>query len=179
MNAAISFEEIPEIYRDWVAHDHHEATRLTEPTFVDTRAQADLARYYPVNVTTHPYRMKHRLFSDAPGVHYVKVVEITKNWGPKFTRLMQALRFEAVVDSAGKIEYLLDSEEKPDPGLIMNGWMVTRWQVIKIVNSDGRKLHQDIITWKKGDTEVLSSLGWHPYAERVIQAMDQRVVSLI
>ena len=169
--------KVPDALTTWVAHSHHGPTRLTEPFNIDFRArreyssQDDLGEYHPREIARDRFELKHVHREDSAGLHVV-VTDISSNWHEKFAAVMRELRFELVRNGGGSVLYLEDAVPKDDERFKMNGWHVEKWTVAKNRNANGKLVHQDIISWRKGDKLVESLLSWHPYLRQDVEVND-------
>ena len=151
--------EIPEELKPWIAEEGQEPTTVSPPLFIDYRAAKDLFAYHPGFLDTQEYRMRHVARIDDDGSYYVATDSLSKNWDEKLRAIEESLKLYLQTDSLGN-DYLLDDKVQ---GPTMHGWEVTKWTVVKNIDSDGNNIHQDLITWEKDDLEILSLYSWRPY----------------
>ena len=53
--------------------------------------------------------------------------------------------------------------------ILMAGWKVEEWQVVKNLSPDGDRMHQDVVLWQKEidgvPVQARSLYSWRPYRE--------------
>lgn len=153
--------DIPEILEKWVAKDGQSATPLVHECYIDYAASEDVSFYHPRSIATRKYLVRHVAAVDAQNRPFVRVDSVSDEWNAKMKEVMLLLKLyprnehgrDCLVDEA--IEHL------PSPDF--QGWKVTKWEVFIRVDTELTKVHQDYITWKKGEIVAESIFSWIPY----------------
>ncbi len=158
----LPWNEVPAPLKPFVAQPDDHATEIVEPLYVDWREAATLAAWHPQEIGADPYRFKHVAYRDKSGKEVVKVQDFEGDWDNGMREVMKKLRFYHHPQDGDVPEHLAHTS----PALPFGNWTVTRW--IVTITSDfttNRKIHQDVVTWKKANSEeeFISVMSWLPY----------------
>ena len=89
------------------------------------------------------------------------VSELSDNWNEKMAEVQLALRLRP--QTIRGVSVLIDRSLRDAKTREMHGWKATQWLVVKNYAPDLTRLHQDYITWEKGDRTAISMFSWRPY----------------
>lgn len=156
--------EIPPELKTWVAENGQGPTKVVNPCYIDYRAREQLLFYHPGFDKKDPHELKHVAARDVRSAYArVDVSSLSNNWNEKMAEVTLALKLRPKQE--GNLVFLIDEEIKDmSPPILMQGWQVVKWIVSKATDMDGTELHQELITWKKGELVVPSVYSWRPYA---------------
>jgi hypothetical protein len=151
---------IPKSLEPWVAHPGDDPTTIKDPCYVDFRLQKDLMDWHPSRIDQKQYKFKH--IADPGGQEFARVTEISDAWSKELADVMGALKLRPTKKDGHDV--LLDDQIGNNQNILMADWKVTRWLVVKGVDSNLVLVHHDIITWTHKDGRVLeSTFAWEPY----------------
>lgn len=160
LKAAASETKHSDPLAGWTARQGQGATAMLNPSYIDDSAAEDLAFYHPVSLQTREYLLKHVAARDSQGP-YARTVELSDNWNEKMAEVMFALKLRP--ERIQGVDVLVDRTIRTVKTREMHGWKVTQWLVVKNIGPDLSLLHQDYITWEKGNLTAMSMVSWRPY----------------
>jgi Animal haem peroxidase len=146
----------------WVAEEGDVPSVLIDPVWIDYRAVEDLLPYHPGYIGAQPYTVRLFRAQDEEGKLYAGMDSLSSNWSAELTEVAQALRLYPTEIKGFPV--LIDQHIGTRSNVLMHAWKVVEWMVVKNINSDGVRIHQDIITWEKNGSVAKSAYSWRPYA---------------
>ena len=147
----------------WVIGPNQRPSRVILPAYIDYRAARDLDQYHPMDPGPGLFELFLTGHTDNDGKKCAKLNLHTPEWNTKFKAVADQLVLYVDQDVDGT-EILLDKTIDRTGIVFEGGWKITKWQFAKYYNADTGGLDtQEIIHWKSGDKEVISSYRWPVY----------------